>query len=195
MITIKSLIERAHGQAVKSGWWDSGDRPEQEVLMLIQTEICEAIEDVRARRPLMYYHDGSVLCPGKPLPGVKPEGELVEIADAVIRAGDYLGRVRADWQKVQFHSSPKEIPYDTEIGIDDLVRLADPARHETLEWYFQISACLYEKRMIQFSLTEMLRKTFEMWANRFSGLSLESVIDLKMQFNSTRPYRHGNKAH
>jgi hypothetical protein len=64
-----------HATAVSKGWWEK-ERNIPECLMLIVSEISEALEE---------YRDGRVLLWHK---GDKPEGMYVELADAVIRIMD-----------------------------------------------------------------------------------------------------------
>lgn len=104
---LNELVEKAHDQAVKSGWWDIEKSP-LDCHMMIVTEVAEAVEECRLPKPGFYFNDNSL----------KPEGEAVELADAVIRIADYFGH---------------------------------------------------------------------------KGWDLEEIIKAKMYFNSTRPYRHGDK--
>lgn len=93
-ITIRELIAQSHTTAVDKGWWESGDRPVLEQLMLYVTEIAEAAEELRAGHTVgeLYYDDTRLVTDqfGHQLP--KPEGFLAEIADLFIRVGDTLGR-------------------------------------------------------------------------------------------------------
>lgn len=115
--TINELCKLAHDRAVEAGWYDGGDRNPLEIHMLIVSEIAEATEEVRRGKPPMYFNIGgcSVRPVGfiptydAPLPesdcptdkvrfvemaaeGKKPEGELIELADAVIRIADWCGK-------------------------------------------------------------------------------------------------------
>ena len=66
---IKELCERAHSTAVKKGFWKEG-RPISECLLLIITEVCEAVEADRNRDDPAIYE---------------------ELADIFIRLGDLVG--------------------------------------------------------------------------------------------------------
>ncbi len=77
--TIKRLQKKAHATAVEKGWYEDGDRNIGEILMLMVTELAEAMEDWRNGKPLdkMHYEkDG------------KPCGFPSEMADVVIRIMD-----------------------------------------------------------------------------------------------------------
>lgn len=77
MIDIARLSFEVHSLARANGFWDAESAP-SEKLMLIVSELSEALEELRAGHSLtdMRDEDG------------KPEGFPVEIADAVIRILD-----------------------------------------------------------------------------------------------------------
>ncbi len=70
--------------------------------MLIVSEIAEATEEVRAHKPYAYVirQDEVVNNTEEFKPGEKPEGEAVELADAVIRIADYFGYRGWDLEKI-----------------------------------------------------------------------------------------------
>lgn len=80
---INELVEKAHETAVKHGFWD---RPPEigTSIALIHSELSEALEEVRAAKPRLYYN------------GNKPEGVSIELADAVIRVADLCGYLGID---------------------------------------------------------------------------------------------------
>lgn len=84
---LNDLPKIAHAQAVKSGWWIE-EKPPLEIHMLIVSEIAEATEAARKDHPPVY------------LDGNKPEGEAVELADAVIRIADYFGHRGWDLEQI-----------------------------------------------------------------------------------------------
>lgn len=97
--SITELTTLIHTMAREKGWWDQPRNP-LELHMLMVSELAEATEEARKLgMPPVYYvseqgdlpqYDGmfSVKIGGKPL---KPEGELIELADCVIRIMDYCG--------------------------------------------------------------------------------------------------------
>lgn len=105
-MTIQELVSESYRIAKDKGWCDRPVLvPEQ--VALICSEACEALEEWRSGRPMLYSGmDG------------KPEGVAAEFADILIRVGHYCA---------------------------------------------------------------------------LNGIDLESALRLKMAYNETRPYRHGNK--
>ena len=98
-----------HQNAVEHGWWES-ERELPEILMLIVSELSEALEEYRAGRPMVWYECAS---DGKPCVdercieflkgecviderGRKPEGIAIEVIDALIRILDWCGKENID---------------------------------------------------------------------------------------------------
>lgn len=98
---INDIVKAVHKNAVEKGWHESERKP-AEVHMLIVSEVAEATEEIRNSRPAIYQvhkealdkapYDEFIL-PSDPRweSGLKPEGEAIELADAVIRIMDYFG--------------------------------------------------------------------------------------------------------
>lgn len=126
---LNELAQQIHDTAKGHGWW-STKRELPELIALFHSELSEALEEYREKRPHVWY-----LCnmgmsspcnpdcerfddPDCPWRGDKPEGIAIELADCIIRILDYCG-------------------------------------HE--------------------------------------GIDISAAIEAKMQYNATRPYRHGGK--
>ena len=78
MKTVKEWCEYIYSWAKRKGWWDIIKSP-LELHMLMVSELAEATEESRKGTEPVYYENG------------KPEGELIELADCVIRIMDYCG--------------------------------------------------------------------------------------------------------
>lgn len=76
---IQHLAERIHLANRDKGFWDK-PRNFGEILMLVTTELAEALEEQRAGHDVVWHREDG-----------KPEGEAVEIADAIIRLLDAWG--------------------------------------------------------------------------------------------------------
>jgi NTP pyrophosphatase (non-canonical NTP hydrolase) len=76
---INELVKEIHDMAISKGWWEQERNP-LEIHALIHSEISEATEEVRNDKPDIYFVAD------------KPEGQQVELADAVIRIFDYFGQ-------------------------------------------------------------------------------------------------------
>lgn len=84
---LNALACEIHENAVSKGWWDQERNP-LEIHALIHSEISEATECARNGEPDFHVDEG------------KPEGEAVELADAVIRILDYAAKRGWDFDAV-----------------------------------------------------------------------------------------------
>lgn len=75
-LTIQKIMKDTHALARKNGFWDEGEaRNKGEMLALIHSEVSEALEALRKHKKDDH------------LPEF--DGEVVELADAIIRICDY----------------------------------------------------------------------------------------------------------
>lgn len=91
--TLREIFDRCHQTAKNKGWWGP-KRDEDRVaacLALIHSEVSEALEEVR-KGPEAYdvHYQTNADDP------FKPEGMVVELADAVIRIADLCGALNLD---------------------------------------------------------------------------------------------------
>lgn len=102
-LTVTELVQQAHGNAVKHGFWDNP--PEFGTsIALIHSELSEALEEVRAGNrirpndptPAVYYSGGGYNATAPTACCIKPEGYAIELADAVIRIADLCGYMGID---------------------------------------------------------------------------------------------------
>lgn len=117
-MTLNELCTESHERAKAAGWWEAGKiKTPLECHMLIVSEVAEASEAVRDRKPAFYVvakspelgrgEVGAKTCSAgeieailKMVPSAKPEGEATELADAVIRIADWFGRHGWDLEAV-----------------------------------------------------------------------------------------------
>lgn len=106
-MTITELVQTAHENAVKHGLWDG--KPEFGTsIALIQAELSEALEEVRAgnkirpgkETPPVYYSGGGYVATAPTACCHKPEGYAVELADAVILIASLCGHMGIDLESV-----------------------------------------------------------------------------------------------
>lgn len=78
-MTVNELATKCHEDAKSLGWYDDGKtKSDLESLMMVVSELSEAVEELRMPEPkVMYEGDNG-----------KPEGYGVEFADAIIRLLD-----------------------------------------------------------------------------------------------------------
>ncbi len=85
---INDLVQEIHTWAKDKGWYDPPKTP-LEVHMMIVSEIAEATEHQRKQSQVFFFDENN-----------KPDGEAVELADAVIRIMDYFGYRNWDLETV-----------------------------------------------------------------------------------------------
>lgn len=93
-MTLETLETEAHGNSERKGFWDEiseaqavGDQVKfralvNEKLMLVNSELVEAMDELRSGHTVSEVYEGE---------NGKPEGFAVEIADAIIRLFDLTG--------------------------------------------------------------------------------------------------------
>ena len=173
-MNIDELIERSHAQAVKSGWWPEGEqRSVADQVNNFHAEISEAWEEYRAGRMETWYASIPT-----PLNVAKPEGFWVEIADLCIRLADTMGAM--GWKQRTAECLPTEFA-DIARFVSECHSLVETLLQATGRWHDQAGG---------WAMT-LLRTCIET-AGRH-GVDLLALCELKMQYNATRPQRHGGK--
>lgn len=166
--TLAELAELVHDMAKEKGWWDA-PREWPEIACLIHSEISEAVECYRNGEMALHVVDG------------KPEGLVVELADVVIRCLDYWAHLKGQAQPVLSLTVAKAVvegrpPYSGTM-LDFFY---------SMHWSLNDSKIAFDERLIV-----CMQWVFDT-AKRFS-LNLHAAIEAKIEYNATRPYRHGGK--
>lgn len=171
-VALYDLAAEIHGTAKEKGFWDS-ERNYGEMLMLIVSELAEALEAHRDGQDPVYYE----------IEGGKPEGAAIELADAVIRCLDTLyDRWISDWGSMDekykefqvLQTVPTRLwPVTDNFGEQLLAatRLVTRAT-DTAIWLLHVIV-LCEKMVNQM------------------GWDIWGLARIKMDYNNTRPYKHG----
>lgn len=108
--SVNDWVKECHAHAKAKGWWDGKERSPLEIFMLCVSELAEATEEVRTGKPAIYQlqtetigtnNEQFMVIPGEDEwnDSLKPEGELIEIVDCLIRIFDYAGKRGWDLEK------------------------------------------------------------------------------------------------
>lgn len=95
-LTLTELVECAHDNSVAKGFWEGAEHNISEKLMLIVSELAEALEHQRAGNQGLPLKQGWLDASRNG----KPDGFPFELADAVIRIADLCGYLGIDLNEV-----------------------------------------------------------------------------------------------
>ena len=84
-LKLNEYRDLCHKIARSKGWYEGGDRNIGEQLMLVVTEVAEAMEDLRVGAMTLSYDSNG-----------KPCGFPIEVADVMIRLFDLAGYLQID---------------------------------------------------------------------------------------------------
>lgn len=188
---LMALRDRIHTTALEHGWWpDKNELGEcnfppgllEEKLVLVSTELSEAYEVYRdgIKLDAVWLSRGDTSTPEDETssrPG-KPEGFPVELADAYIRILDLMGALRLIPQPVVIALSGRETMVG--MGVFKVLKVI-------------VGAGLIGTGSVELGtcLSQALA-AIESLAHGFH-IDLKSAISQKMEYNATRPFRHGGK--
>lgn len=198
------LSKAAHQNSVDHGFWDPAPAPFT-TRALLHSEVSEALEDLRAGRPLdkLFYDVGtktselhsdgmipfSVGAKNRPV-GKKPNGIPSEIADVVIRTLDLAGRIGVDFAQTveadilaeverSYFIPPAGHREDPVFWLDNLhMAIQDLDSRDTTAVVNAITGILF---------------FCEIFARHVGKFDLLSIVEEKMAYNASRPHKHGGK--
>lgn len=175
-----------HEWAVSKGWWKHEvngtlvpSKSWDEQICLFHSEVSEALEHYRVGRPVDLVFDAQGPLTSFDRVVGKPDGVPIELADLAIRLLDSAGYYT----------------YNVDFLLDYHHACFDPGRS------FISHLTELHRRIAQLGIGTPDEST-QPWAELFhylqllcrvSSIDLERMIDLKMEYNQTRPYRHGGK--
>lgn len=200
---LNKFAEEVHQNAVEHGWWDE-ERSFGEIIALCHSELSEALEEYRAKRPMVYFvvemDDGKGgtylairedIISEEDFAGEKPEGIAVELADCIIRILDWYGKEGLDTDALLLEAgiiTMCDLPTPVYGSFGDFIALL----HNLLSMAY---ACWCNASGISASALRLAKCIREImaWAKE-NGVDMESILDMKHEYNKDRPYRHGGKA-
>lgn len=209
-MNLTELRDTSYEIAQSKGWHDPDfDRATfADRMALVISELAEALEEYRKGKParnIEYVKDGVVTCTYAPTgatslgdirtglslaeSGYKPEGIIIELADAAIRIGDAAGKHGLALSEAERPSRASELVSET----------LSHAQGSFGGWFCAVShwlcqAAMDEEREREVHLWHALSNLGAMvaWLG-ISGVEFEHAIEIKHAYNRTRPHRHGGK--
>ena len=179
-MNLRDLQREAHAIAKDHGWWYT-ERTFGDCIALVHSELSEALEAYRLHGLKDWrshtYDDGFV---DEHPHGEKPEGVASELSDVVIRVADM-----AEWYGVKLSFT----------GLGPIVDLVTFSEWITQAHYHVALACrkYWDGEQHWHEDLEYALNLVQQMAAHY-GIDLDAAIGAKMEYNKTRPYRHGGKA-
>lgn len=188
---VKEWVERAYNNAVKHGWHEE-KKPTAHWVMMISTEVTEAVQADRKGRwmddldksgldcVIANDHHGGLV---EKFYGEHIEGTVEsELADICICLFDFMGLMKAKVREKYEYS-------EEEVEICDI-------RDFTINAFFLSRNILSfiscnNPSILEIYFERIIISTFA-WAESL-GIDLVQHINLKMRYNETREYHHGGK--
>ena len=183
---LADLQREAHAIAKEHGWWDE-ERTFGDCIALVHSELSEALEAYRVC--------GIVDCPHEHTEGA---GVAAELADVVIRVADMAEHHGVDLERVVI-----EARTDPNCAHGLYVRTYEIGASPSFgDWITQLHS-----RSTDIWNGGLRHAWGQIWQNpiglfvhdiermaAYYGIDLDAAIEAKMEYNRTRPYRHGGKA-
>lgn len=199
---MNKFAAEVHQNAVEHGWWDE-ERSFGEIIALCHSELSEALEEYRAKRPMVYFvvemDDGKGgtylairedIISEEDFAGEKPEGIAVELADCIIRILDWYGKEGLDTDDLLLEAgiiTMCDLPTPVYGSFGDFIALL----HNLLSMAYACWCNASGTSASALCLAKCIREIMA-WAKE-NGVDMEMVLDMKHEYNKGRPYRHGGK--
>lgn len=195
MKKIQEYLKQSYQNAVNKGWYE---RPTTSIerFALMLSEISEATEEVRSSKEDFYLVEG------------KPEGQSVELVDVLIRIFDYSGYGNVNFAK--FLDSQFFVTFNEIHTIDDLMNEVSHLKNircyeeleelkSDLEFHISVAISICDAAKSHMKKTDKeflyLAETMVKIAYFFKkkGWDMTKIIDIKHEYNVSRPHKHGGK--
>ena len=199
---MNKFAAEVHQNAVEHGWWDE-ERSFGEIIALCHSELSEALEEYRAKRPMVYFvvemDDGKGgtypairedIISEEDFAGEKPEGIAVELADCIIRILDWYGKEGLDTDALLLEAgiiTMCDLPTPVYGSFGDFIALL----HNLLSMAYACWCNASGTSASALRLAKCIREIMA-WAKE-NGVDMEHILDMKHEYNKGRPYRHGGK--
>lgn len=198
MMELNKFVQDVHQNAVEHGWWEE-ERSFGEIVALCHSELSEALEEFRAKRPMVWFactecdqeqpcnpkdeydcqnFGEEAMCKHR---SKKPEGIAVELADCAIRIMDWFGKEGLDFEE-EFRKSHKDGIVDMDGSFGEIIT----ELHSTLTY-------AYETDNVRAFYMALCVTGIMKWAEK-NDVDMEGILRVKHEYNKSRPYRHGGKA-
>lgn len=200
---MNKFAAEVHQNAVEHGWWDE-ERSFGEIIALCHSELSEALEEYRAKQPMVYFvvemDDGKGgtypairedIISEEDFAGEKPEGIAVELADCIIRILDWYGKEGLDTDALLLEAgiiTMCDLPTPVYGSFGNFIAML----HNLLSMAYACWCNASGTSASALRLAKCIREIME-WAKE-NGVDMEMVLDIKNEYNKGRPYRHGGKA-
>ena len=189
---IQTWATEIHANALAHGWHDE-PRSVHAYADLFTSELSEALEQYRENRPLVSGDDVEEMRRTEDWEEIrrlhlKPEGIATELIDCVIRILDYAwlvwGREEGPAFWARFQGQPA-----TSAGVDteELIATAECEISKAWAWSHGGRLGPLCAENLQTCCQVIINWV---WAQ---GIDPEKLMELKHDYNLTRPYRHGGK--
>lgn len=203
---LAKLANQSHDMAIEKGWWGDNTDPNivrhhgppliarrnfQELMALAISELMEAFEIAR----MPDFEPKKIWLAGK-----KPEGFPVELADAVIRLFDDLCSARVDCLEAFEYADHNfrtkvlagRLMKDNGEFSRQIDRWGSPSvGDQVMQIIKSVAKLANEPMKLPTAVPEIIWQIFDL--ADLHNIDLVAAINQKIEYNSTRSFRHGNK--